>query len=290
MKDPRLQAQEFQAGYCVSYDWQTAVRFFFARARREAQLLSVPLSWIQASDDSKGVRRTAQTRARQRFESALRHWNIHDTAHPHTLLPACVGQRVRLTANISADHSLAQEAEGTGVHIVLDPDESLDAERGEAALQYCPVGIWACFDDCNVAPLANQRFGKIDSSAREALWRLNAFSPTSAREPDRKVKPVHERMAFVPAVTHTFSRMIAGKKWTIRRRMVPLTSAFDRTIQSSQGKPSAADLSATWETLIPIGMPSGRRCMYYSRVLLAWKICCCGVRRRAYSMRALRHN
>ena len=29
--------------------------FFFARARREAQLFSVPLLWIQAADDIKGL-------------------------------------------------------------------------------------------------------------------------------------------------------------------------------------------------------------------------------------------
>ena len=50
------------------------------------------------------------------------------------------------------------------------------------------------------------------------------------------MKPVHERLVFVPAVTRTFTRMINGKKWTVRRRQVPLTSALDRTIQSSQGK------------------------------------------------------
>ena len=53
---------------------------------------------------------------------------------------------------------------------------------------------------------------------------------------------MHERMAFVPAVTRTFSRVIAGRKWTIKRRMVPLTSALDRTIQSSQGKPFRSKL------------------------------------------------
>ena len=143
---------------------------------------------------------------------------------------------MRLTEKISADHRLVQEAEGTVVHIVLDSEECDDAVSGEVALKYCPQGIWVCFDDCKETPLASQLCDKIDASAREALWRLNSSSPTSSRGPDSKVKPVHERLAFVPAVTRTFSRMIAGRKWTIKRRMVPLTSALDRTIQSSQEK------------------------------------------------------
>ncbi len=100
MKDPRLQTQAFQAGYCVSYYWQATVRFFFARARREAQLLSVPLVWIQASDDIKGVRRTAQARARQSLGSAfvcatgiftIRHTCIHYFLH--ALVSVCASLR-----------------------------------------------------------------------------------------------------------------------------------------------------------------------------------------------------
>ena len=194
------------------------VRFFFARARREARLLSVPLLWIQAADDIKGFDAQPKKEQEKILKALLRHWNIHDTAHLHTLLPAYPGQRVRLTEKISGDHRLVQEAEGTVVHIVPDPQENLDVSRGEVALQYCPQGIWVCFDDCNVAPLAGKLLDKIDPSAREALWRLNASNPDSSRKPDRKIKPVHERMAFVPAVTRTFERHILGKSWTIRRR------------------------------------------------------------------------
>ena len=58
------------------------------------------------------------------LKAPLRHWNIHDTAHLHTLLPLYVGQQVRLTEKVSANHRLVQEAEGTVVQIVLDPLES----------------------------------------------------------------------------------------------------------------------------------------------------------------------
>ena len=38
MKDSRLHEFEFETGYCLSYYWHAVVLFFFARARREAQL------------------------------------------------------------------------------------------------------------------------------------------------------------------------------------------------------------------------------------------------------------
>ena len=88
------------------------------------------------------------------LKALLRHWNVHDTAHLHTLLPAYPGQRVRLTEKMFPDHRFVQEAEGTVIHVVLDPAENLDGACGEMALQYCPPGIWVCFDDCKVAPLA----------------------------------------------------------------------------------------------------------------------------------------
>ena len=103
---------------------------------------------------------------------------------------------MRLTDKISADHRLPQESEGTVVQIVLDPEEKLDPARGEVALEYCPRGIWVCFDDCNATPLASRLIDKVNVSAREALWRLNASNPNVAIEPDSKVKPAHERMAL----------------------------------------------------------------------------------------------
>ena len=178
----------------------------------------------------------------------MRHWNVRDTGHLHTILPAYVGERVRLAEKISADHRLVQEAEGTVVHIVPDPEECIEAVRGEVALKYCPLGIWVCFDDCKETPLASQLSGKIDARAREALWRLNSSGLTSSTGPDSKVKQVRERIAFVPAVTRSFSRMIAGRNWTIKRRMVPLTSAMDRTIQSSQE-------NVSWRTHRRYGKP-----------------------------------
>ena len=122
------------------------------------------------------------------------------------------------------------------IFVVPDPAESELPNTGEVAMAYCALGAWVCIDDCNTAPLAGQLQGKVDSSAREALNQFLAADPTALAHVDSKVKPIHERLVFIGAVTRTFSRNIAGKKWLVRRRQLPLTSAMDRTIQSSQGK------------------------------------------------------
>ena len=122
------------------------------------------------------------------------------------------------------------------IFVVPDPAESELPNTGEVAMAYCALGAWVCIDDCNTAPLAGELEGKVDSAAREALTQFLAVNPTALAEVDTKAKPIHERLVFIAAVTRTFSRMIAGKKWLVRRRQLPLTSAMDRTIQSSQGK------------------------------------------------------
>ena len=96
MKDSRLHEFEFQTGYCLSYYWHAMVLFFFARARREAQLFSVQLLWIQAAADIKGLDAQPKEEQEQVLKALLRTWNVHDTAHLHTLWPAYPGERVRL--------------------------------------------------------------------------------------------------------------------------------------------------------------------------------------------------
>ena len=61
---------------------------FFARARREAQLLSIPLFWSQDADDIQGLGAQPKEEQAKVLKALLRHWNIHDTANLHTLLPA----------------------------------------------------------------------------------------------------------------------------------------------------------------------------------------------------------
>ena len=236
MQDGRFNEERYERGYFVAYYWHAVVRFFYARARREAQLFAVPLLWCQAADDIKGLDVQAASEKAKIVKALMRHWNIHDTARLHTLLPLYSGQRVRLTEKMSPEHRIVQETEGTLIFVVPDPAERELPRTGEVAMAYCPIGAWVLLDDCNTAPLAGQLQGKVDSTAREALNQFLAVDPTALAPVDSKGKPIHERLVFIGAVTRTFSRNIAGKKWLVRRRQLPLTSAMDRTIQSSQGK------------------------------------------------------
>ena len=129
-----------------------------------------------------------------------------------------------------------QETEGTVVLVVPDPAEDQNVEQSNVMLRYCPQGAWVAFEDCKPLPLAGKLASKVDPSAREALWALRQMETTGGARPGTNVTAVSERLVFVPAVTRSFTRHLSGTNWQIRRRQLPLTSALDRTIQSSQGK------------------------------------------------------
>ena len=142
MHDPRLHEERHQRAYFVAYYWHAVVRFFYARARREAQLFGVPLLWCQAADDIKGLDAQSANEQAKMVKALMRQWNIHDTAHLRTLLPLYSGQRVRLTEKLSPDHRIVQETEGTVIFVVPDPAETQLPREGEYAMQCCPVGAW----------------------------------------------------------------------------------------------------------------------------------------------------
>ena len=235
-KDPRLLEAKFQSGHSLALYWQTVVRFFFARARRESHLLSVPLFWCQAADDIKGLEALSEKDRKDVLKGLLRTWNIHETGHLHTMLPLYPGARVRLTEKLSAYDWVVQDSEGIVLAIAPDPADDQDMTLPSVTLTHCPLGAWVCMDSCRTTPLADNLADKIDHSALEALWRLVCRDPSEQFTAEPNVKPVHERVIFVPAVTRSFNRSIAGKKWSVRRRQLPLTSAQNRTVQPSQGK------------------------------------------------------
>ena len=145
MKDSRLHEFEFQTGYCLSDYWRVVVLFFFARARREAQLFSVPLLWIQAADDIKGLDAQPKEEQDKVLKALLRAWNVHDTAHLHTLWPAYPGQRVRLLEKISPGHRVVQESEGTVIIVVPDPAEVQDLTNRRSGASVLPSGRLGMF-------------------------------------------------------------------------------------------------------------------------------------------------
>ena len=128
MQDGRFNEERYERGYFVAYYWHAVVRFFYGRARREAQLFAVPLLWCQAADDIKGLDAQSSSEKAKIVKALMRQWNIHDTAHLHTLLLLYSGQRVRLTEKISPEHRIVQETEGAG-------PRNVDIHRSWGALQ-----------------------------------------------------------------------------------------------------------------------------------------------------------
>ena len=153
--DPRLKELRFQCGHGVGLYHQTTIKFFYARATREASRLGVPLYWCQAADDVKGLASQPENTRKLVMRGLVRTWNIHYTAKLHTLLPLYVGQRVRLTEKLSADDMLVQEAEGTVVDVVLDPADGHAPTRHSQLLSHAPLGAWVRFDKCVTAPLSD---------------------------------------------------------------------------------------------------------------------------------------
>ena len=68
------------------------------------------------------------------------------------------GQRLKLTEKISPEDRLVQEATGTVLRVVLDPNEPNPQpdEHDNIVLKYMPLGVWMHMDACVTAPLAQE--------------------------------------------------------------------------------------------------------------------------------------
>ena len=84
--------------------------------------------------------------------------------------------------------------------------------------------------------MANAAKDLLPKAFDEAPWTHTHAGETEKAQPGEPPLPaLRQRLVFVGAVQRTFKRELAGTKWTVTRRQVPLASALDRTVQSSQG-------------------------------------------------------
>ena len=140
------------------------------RAPRDAREMRVPLYWCQASDDIKGLAHQA-AQIRDKVVKGLRKcYNYNETAHLQSILPLHTGQRVRLTEKASPADDLVQEAEGTVIHVVCDPQESAKLQEQQLVLQYVPLGAWVLMDKCTSAPLSAQSRALFDADFDKSIW------------------------------------------------------------------------------------------------------------------------
>ena len=102
------------------------------QARREAKCLGCALVWAPAAD-CVGCLEAPGPAERWSVRNVLaRTYSIHDTGRLHSILVLYVGTRVRVSEKGSAADSLVQEAEGTVVAWVTDPQEADGGQPGEA--------------------------------------------------------------------------------------------------------------------------------------------------------------
>ncbi len=168
------------------------------------------------------------------------------------LLPLHVGMRVRLTEKLSQVDNLVQESEGTVLSIVLSNDDALHPSRASSAAgdgdlapaaeegghvqeviaTHAPLGVWVRFDKCRSAPLQEQVHDRVAASFEQEEWACMMQCLGEEVDADAAFSA---GAVFVPAVARSFRKEIAGRQWHVVRRQVPLTSALDRTVQSSQG-------------------------------------------------------
>ena len=154
--DPRLQRLFESPGtvFELAIAWEAVGRLMQYRALRDAQAARQVLVYVQAIDVPIRARLSGSELYR-----ALQVVSMTTTGNRLGLLPLYVGQRVRLTAKLSARHKLVQDAVGEVVDFLFDDMEFQDPLRnwvhddrhaarrdGYVRLQYMPRGVLVRFD------------------------------------------------------------------------------------------------------------------------------------------------
>ena len=214
--DPRLREEKFQCGHMLSIYWETAGRWAFMRAKRDAVALRTPLYLIQAAD------RSEPRMPRDVATKLMNHYNPHETGNMHSLLGVHLGMRVRLLELLDKAHGVVKNAEGVVVRVEIDPrdQEAVDAvaAAGDAStqeiyLRHLPLGIWLQLDKYTNAPFAKA----ITEDEPEACATLRAAS-----------------LYFLPPMTTTTP--FTWREFAVHRTAFLMMCAAVRTPTACQGK------------------------------------------------------
>ena len=104
--------------YELAIAWEAVARLLQYRARRDAQSARQLLLYVQAID-----RPVKTVLSEAELLRALQVLNMSTTGNRLGMLPLFCGQRVRLTAKLSARHHLVQDAVGVVLGVDLDDRE-----------------------------------------------------------------------------------------------------------------------------------------------------------------------
>ena len=142
--------------YELAIAWEAVARLLQYRARRDAWSARQLVLYVQAID-----RPVKAVLSDSEHRRALQVLNMTTTGNRLGMLPLFCGQRVRLTAKLSAKHQLVQDAVGVVLGVDLD-DREFEASGpqgdwrtnrshvahtdGFVGLRYMPVGVHVKFD------------------------------------------------------------------------------------------------------------------------------------------------
>ena len=160
--------------------WEAVQRLMQYRVLRDAAAAQRMLTYVQAIDIPRSVRMSDSEMIK-----ALQVVNMTRTGNALGMLPLYVGQRVRLTAKLSAKYGIVQDAVGVVQEVVFDEREFRDPLRnwhgdslhpsrqaGFARLRYLPSAVLVRFDE--FAHDFGLGEGVVVVQPRESRWMFNS--------------------------------------------------------------------------------------------------------------------
>ena len=144
--------ETYLTGHGLAMYWETLARWSPRRARRDAEVLGVPLVFLQAADECSSL-------STELYLRLLNVASLYKTGKIHGVFAVHIGMRVRFTEKFNAAYGLVQGQTARVVDFVWGP---ADAEAYEAVRtrggfifrpQCLPAGLWLEVDDF-VAPEA----------------------------------------------------------------------------------------------------------------------------------------
>lgn len=174
--DPRLNEAAWLDGDECGIAWQTVARWMTARSKRDAARAGETLYVVPAIDVSHGKKSPPLTDAARR--ELLTHVNAMDTGKMAGMCPIHVGQRVRLSTNLSADLGLVPETEATVCKIDLHEEDRARAANAAdpvVILQHHPLAVYLQLDK------------EADGKVLPTLWEKLAKNPDLPEEVRRMI-------------------------------------------------------------------------------------------------------
>ena len=103
-------------------------------------------------------------------------------------------------------------------------------------LTQCPLGDWACCDDCRTCPLAEPFKDQVQASAQVAQWGPSYvdFALNLPNDAVQRPTPVHNHLICVPKATGKLTLGTAEQTWSVTIMQARLTTPLRRTAQSNQ--------------------------------------------------------